>query len=206
MDMQADLERAFIFESARQAAESAYAENPLDAENLTKWAGSLLELSQYQPVVECKKMVSDAVSKLEEALEINPKKHDAMWSLGNALTNQAFLLQDMDEAAALFKKASEYYQKACDEDPTNEMYRKSCEVIAKAPEMYAQFHKEGIVQQAMAAGQPGPSNSSSKTSTKTKKSNDLWYDIMGWGLLAVGIVAWVGFAKNSMPAPQSAPR
>lgn len=204
MDMQADLDRVLFFEAARRKCESSYAENPLDADNLTRWAGSLLELSQFQPVSDCKKMVSDAVSKLEEALVINPKKHDAMWCLGNALTNQAFMLQDMDEATALFSKAGDYFQKACVEDPENVMYQKSCEVAAKAPEMYAEFHKQGVVQQALSSGSSG--SSSKQTGTKKKKESDLKYDILGWVILAVGIVAWVGFAKNNMPPQPPAPR
>ncbi|GJX66590.1 plant specific mitochondrial import receptor subunit TOM20, partial [Tanacetum coccineum] len=41
----------------------------------------------------------------------------------------------------------------------------------------------------------GPSTSSSTKGPKTQKSSDLTYDILGWAILAVTIVAWVGFAK-----------
>jgi len=58
---------------------------------------------------------SDAISKLEEALSVNPNKHDALWCLGNALTSQAFLNPDVDEAKVYFDKAAVYFQQAVDE-------------------------------------------------------------------------------------------
>ncbi|XP_038687472.1 uncharacterized protein LOC119986849 [Tripterygium wilfordii] len=45
-----------FFEHAREIAEAAYVLNPLDAENLTRWGGALLELSQFQTVPDSKKM------------------------------------------------------------------------------------------------------------------------------------------------------
>lgn len=58
---------------------------------------------------------AEAVSKLEEALAVNPKKHDTLWCLGNAHTSQAFLIPDQDEAKVYFDKAAEYFQQAVDE-------------------------------------------------------------------------------------------
>ena len=57
----------------------------------------------------------DAIAKLEEALLINPSKHDALWCLGNAHTSLAFLTPDLDEAKPCFDKASECFEKAVDE-------------------------------------------------------------------------------------------
>ncbi|XP_048318879.1 mitochondrial import receptor subunit TOM20-like isoform X2 [Ziziphus jujuba] len=149
---QDDFDRLLIFEHTRKAAEANYAKNPQDADNLTKWGGALLELSQFQSVADSKAMINDAISKLEEALVINPSKHDALWCLGNANTSYAFLTPNLEEAKVYFEKASESFQKAVDEDPSNELYLKSLEVTAKAPELHMEIHKHGLAQQAMGAG------------------------------------------------------
>lgn len=37
--------------------------------------------------------------------------------------------------------------------------------------------------------------------SKKKIKSDLKYDILGWVILAVGIIAWVGMAKHHLPTP-----
>ncbi|KAH1091815.1 hypothetical protein J1N35_019072 [Gossypium stocksii] len=213
MESSSEFDRLLFFEQARKISEATYASNPLDADNLTRWAGALLELSQFQSVPDSQKMVQDAISKLEEALSINPKKHDALWCLGNAQTCFAFLTNKEDEARPYFEKAAQYFQQAVDEDPSNEIYLKSLEISAKflllpqAPELHQEIIKQGLGQQMLGAG-PSTSTSTSSsatTATKNKKSSDLKYDIFGWAILAVGIVAWVGFAKSQMPPSQLPP-
>jgi len=200
--MQNDFDRLLFFEHARKNAEATYTKNPLDAENLTRWGGALLELSQFQSVPDSKKMIQDAISKLEEALVVNPKRHDTLWCLGNAHTSFAFLTPDQEEAKGYFDKATVHFQQAVDEEPGNELYCKSLEVAAKAPELHNEIHKHGLGQQTIATG---PSTSSSAKSSKKKKNNDLKYDIFGWVILAVGLVAWVGFAKSHVPPPPPPP-
>ncbi|KAJ6713760.1 MITOCHONDRIAL IMPORT RECEPTOR SUBUNIT TOM20-1-RELATED [Salix viminalis] len=193
---QDDFDRLLMFEHARKTAEATYARDPLDADNLTKWGETLLELSQFQTVAEAKKMTSDAISKLEEALMLNPTSN-VMWSIGNANTSYAFLTPDPDGAKSYFDKAANYFQQAVDEDPNNELYRKSLEVCAKAPELHMEIHKHSSSQQIMG----GASTASTNAKGSKKKNSDLKYDIFGWIILAVGIVAWVGMAKSNVPPP-----
>ena len=49
---------------------------------------------------------ADAISKLEEALTINPKKHDALLCLGNAHTSLAFSILEQEIARLDFDRAS----------------------------------------------------------------------------------------------------
>ncbi|KAJ4710851.1 mitochondrial import receptor subunit TOM20-like [Melia azedarach] len=193
---QSDFDRLLLFEHNRKTAETNYAQDALDANNLTKWGEALLELSQFESVSDSKKMINDAISKLEEALVVNPAKHDALWCLGNAHTSCGFLTPDPSEAKDNFDKASEFFQRAVDEEPTNDLYRKSLEVSAKAPELHMEIHK-GISQQGLGGG----SSASSNAQSSKKKSGELKYDVFGWIILAVGIVAWVGMAKSQIPPP-----
>ncbi|XP_059633540.1 mitochondrial import receptor subunit TOM20-like [Cornus florida] len=195
---QNDLERLMLFEHTRRTAEASYAINPNDADNLTKWGGALLELSQFGDINESRKMIKESISKLEEALVINPAKHDALWCLGNAHTSHAFLTPDRDAAQIQFKNASECFQKAVDEQPGNEIYCKSLEATAKAPELHMELHKHGFGQQAMGGASSAATNAKKG---KKGKNSDLKYDIFGWIILAAGIVAWVGMAKSHVPPP-----
>ncbi|XP_076909250.1 mitochondrial import receptor subunit TOM20-like [Bidens hawaiensis] len=194
---QLDFERIVFFEHVRITAEAAYARNPYDADNLTKWGEALLELSQllqFGNDNESKNLIQDAISKLNEALSINPVKHEALWCLGNAYTANGFFNLDHDEAQIQFEQAAECFQKAVDECPGNEHYRHSLVNLSKAPE----FHSKLFNQTQQSSG--GGSAAASKTQKSTKtKSSDLKYDICGWVILAVGVITWLRMAKSHMP-------
>ncbi|KAF2557292.1 hypothetical protein F2Q68_00014588 [Brassica cretica] len=199
----ADFERLVMFEHARKACEVQYAKDPLDSENLLQWGGALLELAQFQSIPEAKLMLNDAVSKLEEVLTLNPGKHQALWCLGNAYTAHAFLTPDIDEAKVHFDKAADYFQRAENEDPGNEMYLKSLEVTARAPGLHMNIHGNGTMQQSLGGGGGGGGGLVMQGGKKKNKSknNDFTYDVCGWIILAFGIVAWVGMAKSLGPPP-----
>lgn len=187
---QAEIERLILFEQVRMTAEANYIKNPHDADNLTRWGGALLEISQYANFEESKQMLGAAVSKFEEALVVNPRKHDTLWCLGNAFTNQGFLTPDISDAAVYFKRARDCLEKALMESPGNELYLKSLEANDKAPELHRQIQNQGI------AGGPANAKGSEKTS-------DWIYDICGWIILGVGIFSWVAMAKSNVSPPHS---
>ena len=78
-------------------------------------------------------MIELAIAKFQAALDIEPKKHDALWCLGNALTSQGFLFQEAQKACSHFDEAKTCFQRALNEEPTNEIYRKALEMTDKAP-------------------------------------------------------------------------
>ncbi|XVF02749.1 hypothetical protein REPUB_Repub04eG0200700 [Reevesia pubescens] len=146
---QADFDRLLLAEHTRKTSELNYAKDPLDAENLAKWGGALLELAQFQTVSDAKNMINDSISKLDEALMINPSKHETLWFMGNAYSTSAFMNPDLDEAKVSFEKAALFFQRAVDADPGNELYQKSLEVAAKAPELHMEFQKAAASQQSI---------------------------------------------------------
>jgi tetratricopeptide (TPR) repeat protein len=101
----ADEDSKNFFESAKSKAESDVKRNPKDTGALTRWGGALLELANFMPGEEASDMVDAAVSKFQQALTMDPKKHDALWCLGNAYTSQGFLSAQKEAAEDLFRKA-----------------------------------------------------------------------------------------------------
>ncbi|XP_006346063.1 mitochondrial import receptor subunit TOM20-like [Solanum tuberosum] len=126
------MEMLLSLERARKSAETSYPQNPRDGDNLARWGRALLNLARFEHGVESKQMISDAISRLEKALTLKPKKkHDVLWCLGNAYTSYGLLTTDMDAAALYFEKATMFFKQASDADPSNDLYRKSLDAAAK---------------------------------------------------------------------------
>ena len=104
---------------------------------IIRWGGALLELAHFQQGSQANVMIDEAAAKFKEALKINPRKHDALWCLGNAYTSQVaaalciclrvqpvvlalrhstcmqgFLSNDESTANSFFKEARTCFQKA----------------------------------------------------------------------------------------------
>ncbi|XP_071735920.1 mitochondrial import receptor subunit TOM20-like isoform X1 [Rutidosis leptorrhynchoides] len=144
IEFQKDLDRFLIFEHARRNAEAEYLKNPTDADNLTRWGEALLKLAPFCNINRSKKFLRDAKSKLDEALTINPAKHEALWYLGKVHIANAFVTYDEDEAKIQFDLAKECFEKALKECPGNEEYQKNLDsLVTEAPEIRKKAHKQG---------------------------------------------------------------
>ncbi|GJZ40264.1 mitochondrial import receptor subunit TOM20-like protein, partial [Tanacetum coccineum] len=81
----------------------------MSLQNLTIWGASLLELSQYGTIDDSRKML-----------------RDYKW----------ILTSNYDEAKMMFDEAVQCFEKAVDESPDNEDYRKSLAGCAKVPALH----------------------------------------------------------------------
>lgn len=198
-----EIERCFSIENARDKAAAEYARSPLDAENLTKWGGLLLELAQFRQGQSALDMVQEAVSKFEEALKLEPRKHYTRWCLGNAYSSEGFLLTDGTKAYNLFKQATQCFQQALDEDQDNVQYLRALEMSLKAPSLYHELQKQTASQKGTSgSGSRSKRGGSSKGAKKKKMiSSSFKYDLFGWIALALGIAAWIRMAKSGFPTP-----
>ncbi|KAI5071687.1 hypothetical protein GOP47_0013938 [Adiantum capillus-veneris] len=137
-----EYQRLLFFESARDKAAETYQHAPEDSDNLTRWGGALLELSQIQQGQHSLDLVKDAVSKLEEARNINPLKSDTLWCLGNAYTTHGFLIREGSLAKDYFQKASGCFLQALELEPNNELFQKALEMSAKAPALHEKLQSQ----------------------------------------------------------------
>ncbi|KAI3428347.1 hypothetical protein D9Q98_006727 [Chlorella vulgaris] len=181
-----DLERLMFFESAREQAEREWKINNKDSMALTKWGGALLELAHFRQGNEAYEMIEQAIVKFEEALGIDPKRHDALWCLGNAYTSQGFLSATAPTADRYFQRAGECFRKSVDLDPKNDSYRRALEMSTKAPQLYQELQRQLQVHSAQ-GGSPGATSPRAAPSKQKPLISDFWFDVGGWVCL-VGIV------------------
>ncbi|KAL1210114.1 Mitochondrial import receptor subunit TOM20-1 [Cardamine amara subsp. amara] len=190
----------YVLEQILKDAEETFKINPEDTDNLTRWGGALLDLSQFHNVSAAKQIIEDAISKLEKAVLIDPTKHYALWIMGNAYTSYALLTLDDTQAKYNFDLAFMFFEIAVDQQPDNQIYLKSLEMAAKAPELHTDVHKNRLL--SLLSGGVEPSEVSSSKAMDDKKSSDLKYDVMGWVILAIGVVAWIGLANVRASSPR----
>jgi tetratricopeptide (TPR) repeat protein len=195
-----ELERMLFFEEARQRAEADHAQNPTDAHVLTRWGGALLELAHFRQGIEAVEMIELAVTKFNAALEIDPKKHDALWCLGNALTSQGFLFAEAEKAQEYFEEAKSCFERAVAEEPENEIYKKALEMTEKAPSLHAELQNQLAAQQrAQEAAQQyerGHQNASggggsTRDGGEQEDPDAFYYSMLGWGTFAVVATSWL---------------
>ncbi|MCL7033242.1 hypothetical protein MKW94_002827 [Papaver nudicaule] len=193
-----DYQQLVYLERACEAAERNYGIDPNDADNLTRWGGVLLSLAQLLNVAESIDMIKAAISKLEESLLINPLKHETIWCLGYAHMMHGLMTPDYNRN--YIDRAAKFYEEAVEKDPGNQKYLNSLKLIATAPQLHAEIHKQDVSQQAPGAGAGSGSSNSSEMGTKKEKNYDLIFDIGGWVVLAAGLATWwVMMSRNQLP-------
>mmetsp|Transcript_10939 Transcript_10939/g.32784 ORF Transcript_10939/g.32784 Transcript_10939/m.32784 type:complete len:209 (-) Transcript_10939:1621-2247(-) len=197
-----DMERMMFFETAREQAELEFKANDKDAQALTRWGGALLELAHFRSGEDSYAMILSAVEKFKQAISIDGKRHDAQWCLGNAYTSQGFLTADSGRAHRFFEQATEQFNEALKQDPSNAVYQKALEMTQKAPELHAELQRQLAAQGETLNLGGGGGGGASSTATKGGIS-DLWYDIAGWGILVAIGFGVVALSKN-VPQPGAA--
>jgi len=178
-----------FFEEACQRAESDHDKDPTDAQVLTRWGGALLELAHFRNGSDAVEMIERAVKKFDAALKINPRKHDALWCLGNALTSQGFLFREQSKAEEYFNKAKSCFQRALNEEPTNEIYKKALEMTDKAPGLHAELQRQ-LAEQELEQNKVRRPQSSAGSTTEASVSSEWFYDISGWVCFAGIALSW----------------
>jgi len=189
---QEEIERLIFFEAAKEQAKLEVKKNPRDVQALIRWGGALLELAHLKQGTEAIQCIEEAIEKIEEALKIDPRKHEALWCLGNAYTSQGFLHASVDRAQDYFDRASDCFKKAVKEDPRNEVYKKALEMNARAPQLHAQIQKQLQAQQEQ---------SMAEQKLVSSENSDYLYDVAGWFILIGLGIGLAVMTKASAPAP-----
>jgi len=173
-----DFEKLIFYEAAKDQALREYKKNNKDVNACLRLGGAMIELSHYKSGAEAIQSMEEGMKKIEEALAIDPKKHEALWCLGNALTSKGFLEADSKEAQKYFDQAEDYFKKAVKEDPNNEVYKKALEMNATAPSWHAKIQTQ--IQEQRQKAQEAEKAEQSKLAAQ---NTDYLYDVAGWVIL-----------------------
>ncbi|OVA19432.1 Plant specific mitochondrial import receptor subunit TOM20 [Macleaya cordata] len=147
------------------------------------------------------KMVEDAIKKLKEALIVNPRNYEAIWSLGITYGRFGILIPELDMAKGYFAEAAQYFQQAVDGDPSNDCYARSLRLIATFPKVHEEIYKYAECFFGRPLRGHGSSTYSNAKVSEKKRASDLKCDIVGWVILAVGIFVWLGTSKSHERPP-----
>lgn len=190
-----DSERELFFETARLAAQREFEADNTNAQALIRWAGALLELAHYKQGDESVSLIEQAIGKCQQALSIDPDRHEAEWIQGNGFTSLGFLSPDKSKAQLNFDKASQCFQRCKNKDPANETYKKAIEMCDKAPEYYDEIQSH--IQTEAAARGMGDSG----RGKDAPDDSAFWWDIAGWVVLGAIVVGGLAFARGPAPPP-----
>lgn len=105
LDQMSESQKKAFYETARREAMLQSQNDPRDTQALTRWGGALLELANFEPGEQASRMAEEAATKFKSALKLDPRKHEALWCLGNAYTTLGFLSADKSQASGLFTQA-----------------------------------------------------------------------------------------------------
>ena len=148
-----------------------------------------MELAHFRQGPEAVDMIEQAVNKFNDALDIDPRRHDALWCLGNALTSQGFLYEDASRAAEFFDQAKDCFMRALAEDPSSDIYKKALEMTDKAPGLHAELQRslreQADQQRAAQYGGGGGSNAAGGEGGGKQKEDEFWFEVGGWIIFGV---------------------
>eukprot|EP00276_Gloeochaete_wittrockiana_P010989 CAMPEP_0184656192 /NCGR_PEP_ID=MMETSP0308-20130426/15932_1 /TAXON_ID=38269 /ORGANISM="Gloeochaete witrockiana, Strain SAG 46.84" /LENGTH=202 /DNA_ID=CAMNT_0027093189 /DNA_START=71 /DNA_END=679 /DNA_ORIENTATION=+ len=174
-------------------------QRPDDPENLTVWGQCLMELCMFKSGEPTADLITLAVQKLEKAAELRPNSPAILAPLAQALNMTGFNSPDRETANRYFKLSVEKMREVVDLEPDNIEYKKTLENLMRAPEV----HEQLLRSLESAAGGKGllgqaPSGKSQSEAAKKKRRSELKYSILGYVVLALGLVFI--FRRASAPA------
>ena len=85
-------------------------------------------------------MIERAVNKFDAALKINPSM--TLYGALKSVDFTGILFREQSKAEEYFDRAKSCFQRALNEEPTNEIYKKALEMTDKAPGLHAELQRQ----------------------------------------------------------------